>query len=122
IFCFPYLFVLILALLGINVFIVLSLGLVVGSIIGLVFAPSYTLLELAKNVFEGYTSMHEILILSLLIGGLSELAKDQGGIRFLVQKIDQLIHVFTKKPQGSRSAEGAICSIVSFCDVCTANN
>lgn len=122
IFCVPYFVVLILALLGVNVFIVLSIGLIVGGVIGLIFAPSYTFLELAKNVFEGYTSMHEILILSLLIGGLSELAKDQGGIRFLVQKIDTFIHVFTKKPQGSRAAEGAISSIVSFTDVCTANN
>ncbi|MBA3813383.1 MAG: Na+/H+ antiporter NhaC family protein [Alphaproteobacteria bacterium] len=122
IFCFPYLFVLILALLGMNVFIVLSLGLMVGSGIGLLFAPSYTVLELAKNIFEGYTSMNEILILSLLIGGLSELAKDQGGIRFLVQKTDQVIQRFTKKAQSTRAAEGALCSIVSFCDVCTANN
>lgn len=122
IFCFPYLFVLTLAFLGMNVFIVLSLGLMVGSCIGLIFAPSYTVFDLAKNIFEGYTSMNEILILSLLIGGLSELAKDQGGIRFLVQKTDQLIQKITKKEKNSRAAEGAICSIVSFCDICTANN
>lgn len=122
IFCFPYLFVLILALLGINVFIVLCLGLIVGSLIGLTFSPSYSALDLAKNIFEGYTSMNEILILSLLIGGLSELAKDQGGIRFLVQTTDRLIHKWTKKAQTSRAAEGAICAIVSFCDICTANN
>lgn len=122
IFCFPYLFVLILALLGMNVFIVLSLGLLIGSIIGLAFAPTYTFLELAKNIFEGYTSMNEILILSLLIGGLSELAKDQGGIRFLVQSTDRIIQKWTKKAQSSRAAEGAIATIVSFCDLCTANN
>lgn len=122
IFCMPYLFVLILALLGINVFIVLSLGLIAGSLIGLVFSPSYTFIDLAKNIFEGYTSMNEILILSLLIGGLSELAKDQGGIRFLIQTADHFIHKWTKKAQSSRVAEGAICAIVSFCDLCTANN
>lgn len=122
IFCFPYLLVLILALLGMNVFFVLSLGLVVGSLIGLGFSPSYTFLDLAKNIFAGYTSMNEILILSLLIGGLSELAKDQGGIRFLIQTTDHLIHKWTKKGQSSRAAEGAISTIVSFCDLCTANN
>jgi len=122
IFTFPYLFVLLLALLGINVFIVLSLGLVVGSLIGLIFAPSYTGLDLAKNIFEGYTSMNEILILSLLIGGLSELTKDQGGIRFLIQGMDHFIKKWAKRAQGSRVAEGAISIIVSFCDVCTANN
>jgi Na+/H+ antiporter NhaC len=122
IFCFPYFFVLILALLGINVFIVLSLGLMVGSLVGLFFAPSYTLLTLSKNIFEGYTSMNEILLLSLLIGGLSELAKDQGGIRFLVKTTDLLIQKWVKKGQSPRAAEGAISSIVSFCDMCTANN
>jgi len=122
IFCFPYLFVLMLALLGINVFIVLSLGLIMGSLLGLAFTPSYTFIDLAKNIFEGYTSMDEILILSLLIGGLSELAKDQGGIRFLIKTADHFIHKWAKNPQRSRIAEGAICAIVSFCDICTANN
>jgi Na+/H+ antiporter NhaC len=122
IFCFPYVFVLALALLGTNVFIVLSLGLIVGSIIGILFAPSYTFIELSKNIFEGYTSMNEILILSLLIGGLSELAKDQGGVRFLIHTADQLIHKWARKAQNSRLAEGAISAIVSFCDICTANN
>lgn len=122
IFCLPYVFVLALALLGINVFIVLSLGLIGGSVIGLLFAPSYTFIDLSKNIFEGYTSMNEILILSLLIGGLSELAKDQGGIRFLIHTADQFIHKWAKKAQSSRIAEGAISAIVSFCDICTANN
>ena len=122
IFAFPYVFVLLLALLGINVFIVLSLGLVLGGLIGLFFSPSYTALTLAKNIFDGYTSMNEILILSLLIGGLSELTKDQGGIRFLVQGIDRFIQKWSKRSQGSRIAEGAIGVLVSFCDLCTANN
>lgn len=122
IFSFPYFFVLILALLGTNVFIVLSSGLLVAGIIGVAFAPSYTALNLAKNIFEGYISMNEILILSLLIGGLSELAKDQGGIRFLVQSMDSFIRRWATRAQGSRVAEGAVSSIVSFCDICTANN
>lgn len=77
IFATPYFVVLILALLGINVFIVLTVGLLAGGAVGLLFSSSYTLLDFAKNTFEGYTSMNEILILSLLIGGLSELAKDR---------------------------------------------
>lgn len=122
IFTLPYIFVLIIALLGVNVFIVLSSGLVVGSLIGLFFSPSYTALELAKNIFDGYTSMNEILVLSLLIGGLSELAKDQGGIRFIVQLVDKLIQKWGRRAQGSRIAEGAISLLVSICDFCTANN
>jgi len=122
IFSFPYLLVLLLALLGMNVFIVLSLGLMVAGAIGLAFTPSYTGLTLAKNIFEGYTSQSGILILSLLIGGLSELAKDQGGFRFLIQGTDHFIKKWATKAHNSRLAEGAISAIVSFCDLCTANN
>jgi len=122
IFSVPYVIVLLLALLGVNVFIVLSVGLITGGAIGILFTPSYTMLTLAKNIFEGYTSMNEIFILSLLIGGLSELAKDQGGIRFLIQVTDVFIKKLAQKTQGARIAEGAIASIVSFCDICTANN
>jgi Na+/H+ antiporter NhaC len=122
IFSLPYFVVLVLALLGINIFIVLSLGLLVGGVIGLAFVPQYTLLQLSKNIFEGYTSMNEILILSLLIGGLSELAKDQGGIRFLIHMTDNFIAKWASKASGSRVCEGAMSAIVSFCDLCTANN
>jgi Na+/H+ antiporter NhaC len=122
IFSFPYFFVLVLALLGINVFIVLTSGLLIAGIIGVAFTPFYTGLTLAKNIFEGYTSMNEILILSLLIGGLSELAKDQGGIRFLLQSMDSFVQRWATRAEGSRVAEGAVSAIVSFCDVCTANN
>lgn len=122
IFGFPYLFVIILALLGINVFIVLSLGLMMGGIFGLTLSPSYGILDLSKNIFDGYTSMNEILILSLLIGGLSELAKDQGGIRFLIHTTDKFIQKWAQRAQGSRIAEAAIGGMVSFCDISTANN
>lgn len=122
IFSLPYFFVLLLALLGMNVFLVLSLGLMVAGVIGLAFTPSYTGITLARNIFEGYTHQSGILILSLLIGGLSELAKDQGGFRFLVQGTDHFIKKWATKAHNSRLAEGAISAIVSFCDLCTANN
>jgi len=122
IFSLPHLIVFVLAILGINVFAVLFLGLIVGGTIGLVFGDGYTGLQLAQNIFEGYTSMTEILILSLLIGGLSELAKDQGGIRFLIHATDAFIKKWAKDIRKSRSAEIAVSAIVSFCDMCTANN
>jgi len=122
IFTLPHLVVLCLALLGLNVFIVLSFGLLIGGAIGFTFVPSYSAVILAKDIFEGYTSMSEIFILSLFIGGLSELTKDQGGIRFLIRHIDHFIQKWATKAQGSRVAEGAISAIVSLCDFCTANN
>lgn len=122
IFSLPHLIVFILAILGINVFVILFLGLGLGGAIGLLFGEAYTGLDLAKNIFEGYASMNEILILSLLIGGLSELAKDQGGIRFLIHATDAFVKKWAKDIRKSRSAEVAVSAIVSFCDMCTANN
>jgi Na+/H+ antiporter NhaC len=122
IFTLPYVLVLTLALLGANVFVVLFTGLLVGGAIGLAFIPDYTILTFVGSIFAGYQSMNEILILSLLIGGLSELAKDQGGLLFLIHATDSVVRRWAKKAQGSRVAEGAISAIVSFCDLCTANN
>ncbi len=122
IFTLPYFVVLVLALLGINIFVVLSLGLMMGGIVGLVWAPDYSFLHFTKDILGGYKEMSEILILSLLIGGLSELAKEGGGIRYLIEKTDGFIRKWATKAHGSRVVEGAISFIVSFCDICTANN
>lgn len=116
----PYFFVLVLALAGVNVFTTLMLGIIVASFTGLVFGAQVA--SLTSFIYSGYTSMTEILILSLLIGGVSHLAKEQGGIRFLITLTDGFVKRYAKKTEGSRVAEGAISIIVSFCDICTANN
>lgn len=66
----PYLTVLILALIGMNVFLVLILGIVLAGIIGLA-DGSFTLISFSQKIYEGFGSMQEIFILSLLIGGLA---------------------------------------------------
>lgn len=122
IFTLPYFVVLILALLGTNIFIVLSIGLILGGVVGLIWTPAYSVLHLSKDILGGYLTMSEVTILSLLIGGLSELVRDGGGIRFLIHTTDYFIQKWTTRAQGSRVVEGAISFIVSFCDICTANN
>lgn len=116
----PYLAILGLALSGFNVFIVLTFGILISGTIGLLTTPSYSFLTLSKSIFEGYKSMTEILILSLLMGGLSALIKSKGGFTLITQIFERMIH--TKDQVDTRSAEGAICAIVSFTDICTANN
>lgn len=61
--------------------------------------------------------MQEILILSLLIGGLSHLTKTQGGLRFLINLATRFVHRFSQK-KSKQIAEIAIASIVSACDIC----
>ena len=118
----PYLAVLILALTGINVLIVLSIGIFLAGIIGLFVTPDYTLLKFSKNVFQGYSSMQEIMILSMFIGGLGELVKRQGGMSYLLHLIERITFRIAGKRRSQRIGEFGIGALVSLADICTANN
>ncbi len=110
----PYLLVLALALLGVNVFIVLTLGIILTSGIGL-FTQQFTLLGIANIIYEGFTGMQEIFLLSLFTGGLAEMIRAEGGI-------DYLLSLISRKIKSKRGAELGIASLVSVSDICTANN
>lgn len=110
----PYVLVLVLALTGMNVFVVLTLGIAVAGGIG-VFGGEMSLMELAKSIYSGFTSMQEIFILSMLIGGLAEMIKADGGIDFL-------LNIIRKRIKTKRGAELGIGALVSVADICTANN
>lgn len=121
--CIPYIAVLVLALSGINVFAVLMFGIAVAGVVGLISVPEYTLLKLSKNIFEGYKSMTEIMILSILIGGLGALIKFTGGFTQIAKLVTCLIPNKQKEDQSHpRSAMAAIAAIVGLTDLCTANN
>lgn len=110
----PYIAVLVLALMGMSVFIVLTVGIFLAGGIGLI-DQSFTFIEFTQHMYEGFGSMQEILILSMLIGGLAALMAEQGGIEYLLNKVDKYIKT-------SRGAELGIAALVSLADVCTANN
>lgn len=97
----PYFLIIILAVAGVNVFAVLLLGVLLSGITGSL-VGSYEISALGKDVYAGFTGMQEIFLLSMLIGGLSELMKQQGGLTFLVNKIEKLV----SRSKGS-SAKGA---------------
>ena len=110
----PYLFVLITALAGINVFLVLTSGIVLSGIIG-IFTGGLTMMTFAQNIFDGFSGMFEIFLLSLLTGGLSYMVSSNGGIEWLVQKI----RGFAKDV---KSAEVSIALLTLLTDAATANN
>lgn len=110
----PYLTVLILALWGLNVFMVLILGTFLAGAIG-VADGSFTLLTFAQKVYEGFGSMQEIFILSMLIGGLAAMIAKSGGI-------DYLIRVISRRIKNRKGAELGIAALISLADICTANN
>ncbi len=118
--CLPYFMVLVFSLSGVNVFVVLTLGIVVAGIVGVLTIPTYTFLTVAHNIFDGYKSMLEILIFSLLISGLGALIKYQGGFSLITGAFEKWI--LSKKKIQKRIAEFSMAILVSFTDICTANN
>jgi Na+/H+ antiporter NhaC len=116
----PYLVVLIVAIVGVNVFIVLTIGILLTGLLNL-FMPSINgegelpLYAWFGNMGEGISNMGELIIVSLLAGGILELIRANGGIRYIINKV---IH----RIDSPRKAELSIATLVSLVDVCTANN
>lgn len=117
----PYAAILILALLGVNVFVVLFLGIVLAGVFGMFTVEGYTPIRFARDVYEGFAGMNEILVLSLLMGGLGELIRSQGGLDWLVDRISRLVlhrSADNLRPRGELSIAG----LVAAADLSTANN
>ena len=117
----PYLVVLTTAVLGINVFMVLVLGILLTGILYFCTLPidivnrELPLFAWFGAMGAGIASMGELIIVSLLAGGILELIQANGGIRFIINKVT--CHINNK-----RKAEFSIAAIVSLVDICTANN
>lgn len=121
----PYITILILAVSGVNVFVVLSIGILLAGGVSLASIDNYGLTNLAQDVYKGFGNMQEIFLLSMLIGGLSELMRRQGGLAFLTNFVSSLIHAFGSshsKHANSRASELGIAGLVSMVNGCTANN
>ena len=110
----PYLFVLISAIAGMNVFLVLTSGIILSGIIGIA-TGGLDLMTFAQNIFTGFSGMFEIFLLSMLTGGLSYMVSKNGGIEWLVQKIRGFA-------RGQKSAEVSIALLTALTDAATANN
>ena len=119
----PYLLILGLALAGVNVFVVLGLGILCAGMVGM--TTGYPLGQFSKDIYQGFTGMQEIFLLSMLIGGLGALMERQGGLAWVGDRINALITRFTRVHDGSRNekaAELGIAGVVGLTNVCTANN
>ncbi len=117
----PYLVILALAVCGINVFLVLFVGIVLAGGVGMAVNPSYTLLTFAQDIYKGFAGMHEILVLSMMIGGLGELIRHQGGLQWILNGINSFARKVSNKSR-QRTGEFSIAALVSLADICTANN
>lgn len=110
----PYLLVLILSAIGTNVLIVLTLGILSSGIIGLA-CGQISLLDWFSTMGEGIDSMGQLIIITMMAGGMLEMIRINGGIDYIISRL-------TSRVNSRRAAEGSIAALVMFADICTANN
>ena len=110
----PYLLVLVCAIGGMNVLVVLVLGIISTLFIGLV-SGSLSGVVFCEEAGKGVLSMGELIIITLLAGGLMNMVKQSGGFEFVTRAITHSI-------SGKRGAEAAIAALTVLTDICTANN
>lgn len=111
----PYLLVLGLALIGMNVFAVLTIGIITAGVIGLAGGEIGSLLHFGQLIYEGFTGMQEIFLLSFLTGGLAELNRHYGGLDYLLNFVGSRI-------KSKKGAEFGLAGLISVADIATANN
>ncbi|SEL83776.1 putative methionine transporter, NhaC family [Colwellia chukchiensis] len=116
----PYIVILALALSGMNVFMVLMIGIILAAAIGMI-NHGYQVATWVSDINQGFASMQDIFILSLFIGGLSELVKRQGGLTALTKRIERLTEKVS--PNNKKRAAGIGIGALAFCcNFFTANN
>jgi len=110
----PYVLVIILSVVGVNVFVTLLLGSISAGLLGIMYGD-FTLIASTKIAYTGFTNMTEIFLLSLLTGGLAALVKRNGGIDFILINIK-------KRIKNKKTAQFGIATLVSTINMAIANN
>ena len=110
----PYLVVLVCAIFGMNVMAVLTIGIILTGLIGMI-NGTYDIYGWFSSMGEGILGMSELIIVTMLAGGLLEIVKANGGIDFIISRLSA--HIKSK-----RGAELSIAGLVALTDICTANN
>lgn len=110
----PYLSVLVMAIAGMNVLVVLIIGILLAGGIGIL-SDSFNLMGAIGAMGDGIIGMSELIIVTLLAGGMLALIRHNGGI-------DYLIRILTLRINGKRGAKFTIALLVILADLCTANN
>ena len=110
----PYLVVIVTALYGVHVLLVLVLGLSLTGFIGIV-ESVYDVFGFFSAMNKGMMDMAELIIVTLLAGGMLQLIRNNGGISFIINSM-------TKNISSARGAEFSIAALVVLVNICTANN
>jgi Na+/H+ antiporter NhaC len=110
----PYLAVVILAVCGINVLLTLTIGLILTGIIGISHG-TYDLFGWFSAMNEGMMGMSELIIVTILAGGMLEIIRHNGGINLIIKAL-------TRNISGTRGGEMSIAALTCLVNICTANN
>ena len=109
-----YLVVLVTAICGVNVMMVLIAGIILSGIVGLL-TGGFDIWGWNASMGLGITNMGELIIVTLLAGGMLEMIRYNGGIDWIILKL-------TSRIRSTKGAEGSIAALISFANLCTANN
>ena len=110
----PYVSVILLALCGVNVMVVLIIGIILCGVIGLA-VSSFGIWDYLSSMGEGIDGMGQLIIVTLMAGGMLGMIRYNGGIDYLIDKL-------TRKVNTARMGELSIAALVCLANVCTANN
>ncbi len=110
----PYLAVVILAICGVNVLLSLGIGIFLTGIIGMVMG-TYDVFGWFAAMNEGMMGMSELIIVTILAGGMLEIIRHNGGIELIIKAL-------TRNIQSKRAGEMSIAALTCLVNVCTANN
>ena len=110
----PYIVVFVCAICRINVLVVLALGCMLTCATGII-DGSYDLISWEEAALRGVMGMSELILISLLAGGIFALIRYNGGFDFMISRM-------TRHLKSSAGAEWSICGLVAFANICTANN
>ena len=110
----PYIVVFVCAVCRIDVLVVLALGCILTCATGII-DGSYNLIGWVNAGLKGVMGMSELILISMLAGGIFELISYNGGFDFMISRM-------TQRLKSSAGAEWSICGLVAFANICTANN
>ena len=110
----PYLMVIIMALCSVNVVTVLSVGIVLNALIGFIWGD-FGWTGWLSSIGEGIAGMGDLIIVTMLAGGMLEVIRHNGGVDFIIS-------ILTRGIKGKRGAELSIGALVGLSNLCTANN
>lgn len=116
----PYLAVFFLAFSRLHVLAVLTIGILLSGLLGILIQPEFSLLKLNSSIYDGFTGMFEVALLSMFLGGLSTIMQKEGGLNWLIQRIYRLTAMF--KVGRQRAGEIGISFLVVFSNLFVANN